>query len=106
MNPPSSQIASHLNKVPIKIQSLSLLIGFGSDRQPELWCLFRFHFLVIFANSSLGHSTALKPVQRLLFPVYNIPNLRHKTCQAVPLAWQPWLYFRVTQVYIIVCIKQ
>ena len=29
MNPPSSQIAGHLNKVPIKIQSLSLLIGLG-----------------------------------------------------------------------------
>ena len=35
MNPPSSQIAGHLNKAPIKIESLSLLIGFGSDRQPE-----------------------------------------------------------------------
>ena len=43
MNPPSSQIASQLNKVPIKIQSLSLLIGFGSDKQPELRCLFQFH---------------------------------------------------------------
>ena len=35
MNLPSSWITSHLNKVPIKIQSLSLLIGFGSDRQPN-----------------------------------------------------------------------
>ena len=43
MNPPSSQIAGHLNKAPIKIQSLSLLIGFGSDRQPECRCLFQFH---------------------------------------------------------------
>ena len=43
MNPPSSQITHHLNKPPIKIQSLSLLIGFGSDRQPKLQCLFRFH---------------------------------------------------------------
>ena len=42
MNPPS-QIAGHLNKVPIKIQTLSLLIGFGSDRQPEGQCLFWFH---------------------------------------------------------------
>ena len=40
MNSPSSQITSHLNKVPIKTQSLSLLIGFGSDRQPEFRCLF------------------------------------------------------------------
>ena len=44
MNPPSSGIAGHLNKVPIKIQSLSLLTGFNSDRQPECWCLFRFHY--------------------------------------------------------------
>ena len=29
MNPPSSQIAGHLNKAPVKIQSLSLFIGFG-----------------------------------------------------------------------------
>ena len=36
-----SQIAGHLNKVPIKIQSLSLLPGSGSDRQHEHW-LFRF----------------------------------------------------------------
>ena len=43
MNPPSSQIAGHLNKAPIKIQSLSLLIGVGGDRQPELQCLFQFH---------------------------------------------------------------
>ena len=35
MNPPSSQIASHLNKAPIKIQPRSLLIGFGIDRQHE-----------------------------------------------------------------------
>ena len=34
-NPPSSQITSHLNKAPIKIQSLSLLIGSGSDKQHE-----------------------------------------------------------------------
>ena len=37
-NPPPSQIASHLNKVPITIQSLSLHIG---DRQHERH-LFRF----------------------------------------------------------------
>ena len=42
MNPPSSQIAGHLNKAPIKIQVLSLLIGFGSDRQPKRWRLFWF----------------------------------------------------------------
>ena len=42
MNTPSSQIAGHLNKAPLKIQSLSLLVGFGSDRQPELQCLFQF----------------------------------------------------------------
>ena len=41
-NPPSSQIASHLSKAPIKIQSLVLLIGSGSDRQHELRH-FRFH---------------------------------------------------------------
>ena len=35
-NLPSSQIASHLNKAPIKIQSLFLLIGFGSDRQTNV----------------------------------------------------------------------
>ena len=35
MNLPSSQIAGHLNKAPIKIQSLSLLIGFGSDSSPN-----------------------------------------------------------------------
>ena len=34
----------HLKKVPMKIQSLSLLIGFGSDRQPKLRCLFRFQW--------------------------------------------------------------
>ena len=45
MNPPSSRIAGHLNKAPLKIQSLSLLIGFGIDRQPKCWCLFRFHCL-------------------------------------------------------------
>ena len=33
--PADSQIAGHLNKAPIKIQSLSLLIGSGSDRQYE-----------------------------------------------------------------------
>ena len=33
----------HLSKAPIKIQLLLLLTGFGSDRQPELQCLFRFH---------------------------------------------------------------
>ena len=33
--PPSSQIAGHLNKVPMEIQSLSLLIVSGSDRQHE-----------------------------------------------------------------------
>ena len=32
-NSPSSQISSHLNKLHIKIQSLSLLIGSGSDRR-------------------------------------------------------------------------
>ena len=32
-NPLSSQIISHLNKEPSKVQSLSLLIGSGSDRQ-------------------------------------------------------------------------
>ena len=42
MNLPSSQITSHLNNVPIKIQLLSLLIGFGSDRQPEPQCRFWF----------------------------------------------------------------
>ena len=41
-NPLSSQIASHLNKVPIKIESLSLLIGSGSDKQHECR-LFWFH---------------------------------------------------------------
>ena len=64
MNPPSSQITSHLNKAPIKIQLLSLLIGFGSDRQPECQCLFRFHEgaqlwmngLVGLWNSELTHS--------------------------------------------------
>ena len=30
---PSSQTASHLNKAPIQIQSLSLLMGSGGDRQ-------------------------------------------------------------------------
>ena len=58
MHPPSSQITGHLNKVPIKIQSLSLLIGFGSDRQPELRCLFRFHISVtweIIISSALYH---------------------------------------------------
>ena len=45
--PASSQIAGHLNKVPMKIQLLSLLIGFSSDRQPELWCLFQFQYLTI-----------------------------------------------------------
>ena len=44
MNLPSSQIASHLSRAPIKIQSLSLFIGFGSDRQPECRCLFWFHY--------------------------------------------------------------
>ena len=34
-NPPSAQIARHLSKAPIQIQSLSLLIGSGSDRQQE-----------------------------------------------------------------------
>ena len=43
VNLPSSQIASPLNKAPIKIQSLSLFVGFGSDRQPENQCLFQFH---------------------------------------------------------------
>ena len=32
-NPPSSQITGHLNKVPIKIQSLSLLTGSANYRQ-------------------------------------------------------------------------
>ena len=45
-NPLFSQIAGHLNKVPIKIQSLSLLIEFGTDRQPERRCLLRFHSLL------------------------------------------------------------
>ena len=31
----SSQITGHLNKIPIKIQSLSLLIGSGGDRKHE-----------------------------------------------------------------------
>ena len=49
-NPPFSQIAGHLNKVPIKIQSLSLLIGSGgvtgstnvdfSSFEPRSRCLF------------------------------------------------------------------
>ena len=47
MNLPASQIAGRLNEAPIKIQSLSLLIGFGSDRQPELQCLFRFQLYLI-----------------------------------------------------------
>ena len=39
-NPPSSQIPSHLNKVPIKIRSPSLLVGSGGDRRHErrLFC--------------------------------------------------------------------
>ena len=45
MNPPSSQISGHLNKVPIKTQPLSLLIELGSYRQPELPCLFWFQSL-------------------------------------------------------------
>ena len=41
-NPPYSQIAGHLNKSHTKIQSLSLLLGSGSDRQHK--CpLFQFH---------------------------------------------------------------
>ena len=42
MNLPSSQITCHPNKAPIKIQPLPLLIGLGSDRQPELRRPFRF----------------------------------------------------------------
>ena len=34
-NPLSFQITGHLNKAPIKIESLSLLIGSSSDRQHE-----------------------------------------------------------------------
>ena len=41
-NPPSSQIAGHVTEAPIKIPSLSLLIGSGSDRWQECQ-LFRFH---------------------------------------------------------------
>ena len=53
MSPPSSQINRHLNKAPIKIQSLSLLIGFGSDRQPECQCLFQFHILATLCQDRL-----------------------------------------------------
>ena len=52
MNPPSSQITGHLNKAPIKIQCLSLLIGVGSDRQPECQCLFWFHPGPCLSNAS------------------------------------------------------
>ena len=50
MNPPSSRITGHLNKAPTKIWSLSLLIVFGSDRQPERWCLFRFHYRFMYIH--------------------------------------------------------
>ena len=56
MNPPSSQIAGHLNKGPIKIQPLSLLIGFGSDGQPQHRCLFRFPILATPPGQTLGLS--------------------------------------------------
>ena len=40
-NPLPSQISSHLNKAPMKIQSMFLFVGSGSDRQHEHW-LFTF----------------------------------------------------------------
>ena len=42
MNLPYSQITGCLNKVPVKIELLGSLIGFGRDRQSERWCLFWF----------------------------------------------------------------
>ena len=50
-NPPSSQITGHLNKVPIEIKSLSLLIGSGGDRQHK-HRLFRFHYNPVLSRSS------------------------------------------------------
>ena len=49
----SSQFSGHLNKVPVKIQSLSLLMGLVGDRQHEYW-LFQFHFDECVPESALG----------------------------------------------------
>lgn len=43
-------ITRSLLRSPMKVQSLSLLIGSGSDRQQERW-LFRFHFYLIWTYS-------------------------------------------------------
>ena len=59
-----SEITGHLNKAPIKIQWLSLLIGFGSDRQPELPCLFWFHFYQVLLHF-------------IILPLLSLRNLNH-----------------------------
>ena len=72
MNPASSQIAGHLNKVTIKIQSLSLFIGFGSDRQPERWCLFWFH------NEQEMVGRKLKEMKGKLMSTYSVSDMTLK----------------------------
>ena len=61
VNPPSSQIASHLNKAFIKIQSLSLFIGFCSDRQPKRPCLFWFQNHMVFVSLFERENTGIFP---------------------------------------------
>ena len=62
-NLPSSQITSHLNKVPIKIQSLSPLIGSGSNRQHKHW-LFLFHRHILLKLQKTKENYILKSTRK------------------------------------------
>ena len=86
MNLPSAQIASHLNKAPIEIWSLPLLTGFGSDRQPEHQCLFRFHQGQDLSSFLYGYPVLIKFLTQVSSLKYlNTKNLKltpHFLCSA------------------------
>ena len=64
-NPLSSQIAGHLNTVPIGIQSLSLLIGSGSDREHQCR-LFRFQKWGLYFMLLLSQYTVITEIWTVL----------------------------------------
>ena len=101
VNPPSSQIASHLNKAPIKIQSLSLLIGFGmwqAARAPMSFLVSKGHLHLQLIQSMYVYSlrrkedgvTTVRDTNGLLHIVL-YKNVQVNECFPKPKeAW--WLY--------------
>ena len=84
----------------IRIQSLSVLIGFGSDRQSIRWCLFQFHGHCS-SVYSVSHSAAITKYHKLgglkeqkcvLSLIWRLEALNQVVHQAAPLGVtsSPW----------------